>query len=181
MPGVIFQPLLMGGGTWHTAFTNVASFNANNTGWGGYTAIEIIPANTSSFNGSQIRITLYPVTAGNSGTLTGVYAGHAGGSQPYSFDGTQVQIKFAGSGTPTLTAGGSPLLSDAVPYTFDKTKAFCVAFQTPATMDLRGVNPAAAGSEYYATPGDAPSVQNKAAGYVNNSAYHTVGLIEVFY
>lgn len=122
------------------SFTSQVSqtLTTNNTSFGGYTLRELIPPGSGGVNGTSLRITLTPPTSGNNTNVGAVYVGHVGGSAP-DFDGTQVQVTFSGSNTTTLTAGGATVVSDEIPYAYDRTKALIVSIYMTGTSDVRYV------------------------------------------
>ncbi len=72
--------------------------------------------------GTAIRITIGGGAAG-ANLINGMWCGHAGAASPsLNFDGNQVPITFSGSTTATVPAAASPLASDIIPFSFDKTK-----------------------------------------------------------
>jgi hypothetical protein len=95
--------------------------------------------NLAAYNSSapatsaQFRVTIQGGAAG-SNVLVAMYCGHPAAASPsLNFDGSQVQVMFGGNAGATVPPSGSPLVSDTVNYSFDKTKDFICSANWNAT------------------------------------------------
>lgn len=90
-------------------------------------------------HGAVLRtITLTPATSGTDGAIDAVWIGPAAKSgDGYDFDGTQVQVKFGGSNSVTLVAGGSDQVSDDISLTIDASRPLLMAFHNSASGSYR--------------------------------------------
>lgn len=144
------------------------SLTANSTGFGGLTHRTLIAASLFSASGSSIRITLTPPTSGNNTNIGACYIGKKGASAP-DFDGGQVQVTFGGSATTTLTAGGSPVVSDEIPFAFDHTVDHIISYYMSGTSDVRYANGVANVTRYYKSGNDAAGTST--TGYTSNAGF----------
>jgi hypothetical protein len=88
---------------------------------------------TAPATGTQIRVTIGGGASG-SNVLNAMYCGNASATSPnLDFDGSQVQIKFSGSASATVPPTASPLVSDAVNYTFSKSNDFVCSMNWGST------------------------------------------------
>lgn len=181
MPGVIFQPLFMSGGSWQTLVTPTLNSNQGNgaaEAIRSYIGIAAYSATTPT--GSKIRVTFTPPTSGSSPTISAVWVGHPGTAP--NFDGNQVQLKFSGGTSLTLTAGGSAVLSDVATFAFDKTKALIVSVADDVWWERAN---ASIGPNYiqYAKAGDGANAgTTSVSGYSTTSGFidNGIGLVEIF-
>jgi len=122
---------------WQTAYTQ--NLISNNTGWNGRTLRNVMAA-TNTYNGTQVRVTLSP-SSGATMTIDAAYMGHAAvAGDAYDFDGTQVQITFNGGSTGFVAAINTPQVSDAMTYTYDRTKNFIISVHFSAVSATRSAN-----------------------------------------
>lgn len=134
--------------TWSTAFSD--TFNADSSGWNGYTMRQLLAASQITGSGSNIRITIQASSAGGFNIDT-LYVGHqAGAGDAYDFDGNQVQLFASGSGS-FVVATGNSLVSDGASFAYDETKAIIIAahFIGIGTNAVRGRSAAGAGTNYF--------------------------------
>jgi hypothetical protein len=128
----------------------------------------------------QIRVT---VTGGGTTTnsFNAMYCGHAVAADPsMDFDGSQVQIRFSGNANLSLPSG--TIVSDAVNYAFDKTKAFICSYNWAASSVVYGTTTGPAGINMGSAAGTGANAGVSAAGFnVTNTSYNSVATqIEVF-
>lgn len=164
---------------WLQAYTT--TMNQNSVGWSGYTIRQLIPVSqTSAINsGTKIRVTVSPPTSGNNTVIAGSYIGHAGASPP-DFDGNQVQLLWAGSGTKTLTAGAGDSLSDEIVFNYDRTRDLIVSFAFTTTTDARRNNAANAAYNQYTKVANDPSGTTTTGYASGTSTIAVVKLIEIY-
>jgi hypothetical protein len=154
----------------------------NGSGWGGLTLRQIIPPGGAGVTGKYLKLTLKPSSSGNNSSVAAVYVGHtSGGGSSLDFDGTQVQVKFGGANSVTLTAGGSAVVSDPVAYNYDNAKYLIVTIYFSGTSDACGFAKGALGggyAAYYKSGNDAGTTAG--TGYSASSSYDltTVSKIE---
>lgn len=110
-------------------FFNFYSFTLTSTGagWANLNARWNFPAAslTGMTKAFRVRLTLNQGTM--TGSVVGCYIGAGAGGGSHSFDGTQVQVKWNGSGTPSLVSGGGDIVSDIIVYPFDPSKDFVLS------------------------------------------------------
>lgn len=161
--------------------TGSATLNANQTGWGGYTIVQAYNAGGLSLSGSFVRVRFVPVSSGNNVTINACYIGHAAGAgDAYDFDGTQVPLTVASSGSFALTAGGASVTSDTIAYPLDETKNFLIAMNLSATADLRRLSGAGANYNQYFKAASADASTTDKTGYTNSGNFvYVVDQIEV--
>jgi hypothetical protein len=90
-----------------------------------YNIRDIIPANTSSYSGTKIRITLAPHDT-ETVTISGCSIGIAHVSGDQNFDSAPTRITFDGGSSTTTVSVGTPKVSDEMTFTFDKTKRYLI-------------------------------------------------------
>lgn len=140
-------------GTYTTQISE--SVSANNPGWTGYNVRQLLPAGSGGVSGKMIKVTLSPPATGSNTSIAAIYVGHPGGSLP-NFSGNQVQLKFGGSSSVVLTAGGPTVTSDPVAYDYDHTKTLLGAFYISAG-DAGSASPAASFVRYVKSGSDESS------------------------
>jgi hypothetical protein len=120
---------------WHTIVgpLTLASSTTGMTNYGTRNSFNASAYNnvTTTTNASQLRVTF----SGQVGTtINAAWIGHPATNNAHdlNFDGTQVQLKFSGSNSGTITAG-TPLVSDPVLYTFNPGKDLIVSVGWGAT------------------------------------------------
>jgi len=95
----------------------------------------VITSGLASASGTQAQVSFRSGNAGVAGatpTITGAWIGQGAGAGSTSFKGNQVQLKFAGANTFSITVGsGQTVTSDVVTLgeTFDNTKNYIVSFR----------------------------------------------------
>ena len=169
------------GGQWLVAAEGSADSNDVNNA--GVTLVNSISAAAMLYSGSKFRLTLTPPSTGNNSNIGAMYAGHVGAGDLYDFDGTQVQVTVAGSGTITLTAGGAVVVTDEITYAIDETKAFVVAFQFPSTpaSDIRyKASPLSGWTAYYKSSVQEAATTDKTTYSTSSGSNTVVTKIEVF-
>ncbi|MDQ6867126.1 MAG: hypothetical protein M3178_01420 [Pseudomonadota bacterium] len=110
-----------------TLFNTTLSATFN--GWTGYQSRQIISAanlTLPSFTLGLIQVTFTLATGSSGATLTGSDIGNLGTSNPISFDGNQVPLKFGGSSTITGLGPGA-FVSDAVPFTINPVSGIIIS------------------------------------------------------
>lgn len=137
---------------------------ANGAGWGGYNVRSVIAAaQLSAAAGTKVRLTLAPPTTGNNTVIAKVYVGHKGAGAA-DFNGSQVKITFGGSDGVTLVAGGSPVVSDEVAFTYNSAQDLVVAIEYAGSTDLR-FNNSATGVTGYNKAGSGEADDTTVSGY----------------
>lgn len=129
---------------------------------------------------SQIRVTLKPPTTGSNPVMSSVWVGHTVTANE-DFDGSQVQLWFAGSASPALVSGGADVVSDWASFPFDPAKALVVSFGVTAHYGLANSGGATNYWGYYVGGGSASAGTTAVVpigGGIANSVYH-VSKIEV--
>lgn len=134
-----------------------------------------------SASGSAFRLTLVGVSSGTTAAISGMYAGHtAAAGDAYDFDGTQVQVTVGGNAAFSVAAGAT-VVTDWIPYTFDDTKDFVIAFHT-TSGDIRcRVNTDATNYDWWTKTGSTEVSTANVTGYSQSGSYDfgLVSLIEV--
>jgi Glycine-rich domain len=136
-------------------------------------------AGVANSGNTQIRVS---VTGGGvtGNAITAMWCGHAAAADPsLDFDGSQVQIRFSGNANINLPSG--TVVSDAVNYSFDKTKALICSFNWGSNTVV-STSSASAGINSGGAAGAGANAGVNAAGFaVGNNNYDWVTtLIEVF-
>ena len=106
--------------------TSTANLNANNAGFAGFNVRQGVPASSFATNGTPIRLTLTPPSAGTSTVIGGLWVGTTT-SFP-DFSAAPTQVLFSGSSTVTLTAGGAVVVSDSIGITLQSSLQFMASF-----------------------------------------------------
>jgi hypothetical protein len=137
-------------------------------------------AGVANSGNTQIRVT---VTGGGTTTnqFNAMWCGHAAAADPsMDFDGSQIQIRFAGAANPSLPSG--TLVSDAMNYSFDKTKAFICSYNWNTSSVVYGTTTGPAGINMGSAAGAGANAGVSAAGFnTSNNSYNQVATqIEVF-
>jgi len=119
-------------------------FSSTNTtrdsGWGGYSVrhvVSLAALTAPGFNVGNIRVTL-TLDTGSTGTLDAAWIGGGIASPAYDFDGSQVQLLFAGSPSPAVGVGDT--VSDFVPFTFDFIAGTAIVVSTHWTGSLASLD-----------------------------------------
>lgn len=116
------------GGSWVTILDVSSSLASEYTDSGTRDYRLVIPANTSSYNGTKIRIT-FAASSTADASIDGLAFGASTSTD--DFDSTPTRITFSGSNTATVPAG-TTLTSDEVTFSFDKTKRYLISIYTMA-------------------------------------------------
>jgi len=151
--------------------------------WSGYTLRQVIgSAQISNTGFTQCRVTFGCGTS--EGAIIGTaYIGHAASSgDAYDFDGSQVQLKFSGTNSATISANGS-VVSDTATFTIASGKNLVVAFWvgSAASDGLRRKGTISGYDYYYLNSGTSDAHTSDTSGYspVGTSA-NTVFRVESF-
>lgn len=164
---------------WQIAFSR--TLTADSTGWNGFNLRQTFAASLLAFSGSQVRITFQASSAAGGISCDHVSCGHKATSPTHAwdFDGTEQPLLFSASASMSI-AQGNTLVSDALTYTFDKTKDFIVAAHFNAASAIRNTNPVT-GAVGYNKSGASETATDAPASYATNaSALSFVTKIEVF-
>jgi hypothetical protein len=162
-------------GTWVATYSQ--TLDADSSGWTGYTLRILIGASLLSTSGSHVRATLKASSLAGC-SIDACYIGHrAASGDLYDFDGSQVQLKVAGSGSFTI-ATGDTALTDAATYALDETKDVLVAVHF-VSGDVRFNGTGISGVTGYYKGGSNEAATTDVSGYSSNvGASYLVAMIE---
>lgn len=124
------------------------NLNANiSAGTGAFTSITAFLANTLTPTGfyDHVRISIRPATAGVNLLINALWMGSQGGANAFSFNGDQVQLKLAGSGSFTITTSGADFALDIVKFKVDTTKQLLFAYDGASNASARDLRRNATG------------------------------------
>lgn len=105
----------------------------------------VIPANSSSYSGTKVRVTIKAGGGASNGVIGGVSIGQA--TSTYVYDSTPTRLTFAGSNGVSVSPN-SEVTTDEIDFTFDRTKRHIVHVYTSA-RNFVTQSGAASGSLYY--------------------------------
>jgi hypothetical protein len=179
VPGL--GPIILGGIS--QGFQNLISISltTNAATQGGIMRREIITsAVLNPISDGHVRVTFTPPTTGNNTTYSAVWIGEASGTG-VNYNGGQVQLKFGGSSSVTLTAGGSTVTSDSTSFTYTSGTSIVVCFDPGATSDVRYVSGlSSVNYSDYTKSGTGECPNTTVSGYSSSSGQTAVlSLIEV--
>jgi len=133
--------LLGGGGggavsyTWTTTF--LQALDANGTGFTNRNGRTYISTTLFSTSGVQTRLTLSASSTEDTDIVESWIGDNSDVDGGVGFiPGTKVQVKVGGNGTFTIPAGTS-VVTDDLPFVFDKTKSKTFSFWAPAHDTVR--------------------------------------------
>lgn len=146
--------------------TDVSAGTAAFTSITGFTAGQLTPANTIFQKG---RLIIRPAKTGVNLVINALWVGMQGGSNAFSFDGSQVQVTVGGSTSFTITVNGADFATDVFNLAIDTSKALLCAYDgasNASARDIRRLTGTTGVNVYFGggTQGSDAHVQNK-TGY----------------
>lgn len=114
-----------GGGTWETAWSttpNSSVTDGSTRGWR-----NVIGADTSSYDGTSVRVTVKGGPGASDGVIAGMSIGQSTSGSTY--DSTPTRITFSGSNGASVPQN-TEVVSDSVSFSFDKTKRHIIHIYT---------------------------------------------------
>lgn len=160
-------------GVW-TSIASNALGASDQAGWSNVTKVQFIPQSSlAATGGTQVRLTLKcPASVGSA--ITAMYIGQASASYSATspaFASTPVQILVGGSGTITLSAGGSDVLTDVASFVMPSANGLCVSWQVTSSSNFSNsgnASPTGWKISYKSTASDANTVAK--SGYTDYTA-----------
>jgi hypothetical protein len=178
---IIVNPYSLATGevAWTTIHTSTLSSDSG--GWNNFNLRQWLPDTFYSTSGNQVRLNLEAGSA-ESATIGGMYIGHAAAAgDAWDFDGTQVQVLVGASGSFVVPAA-TTIVTDAIDYAFDASKAFIIAmhFNGGTSSDTVRAGSVPLGANVYSKSGTSEVSTSNVTGYATGgNQLRLVKLIEV--
>lgn len=161
---------------WETAYDPVLATDIGSTGERNYR--NVIRANTSSYSGSQIRISVTAAAAG-AAVLDGTSIGVMTTGEDFDSAPTRITWVDAGGGNGMTIPAGTTEVSDEITFDFDKTVRHGVHFYLANRINFRYV--VAGHDDYYHVTGggDQTLLEDATYSLADNDTV-CLDLLEVF-